>query len=87
MDRTTLGRKILPLVREGLIRVEPDPNDGRAKRLNLTSAGERRLQAALKAWSKAQVQFETVFGSRRAADLRATLRALVETDFERRPGA
>jgi len=30
-----------------------------AKELHLTNTGEKRLQAALKAWSRAQAQFET----------------------------
>src|SRR6266436_4586858 len=38
MDRTTLGRNILPLEREGLARIEPAPNDRRAKELHLTKA-------------------------------------------------
>ena len=82
MDRTTLGRNILPLEREGLARIEPAPNDRRAKELHLTKAGEKRLQAANKAWSQAQARFETMFGPRRAADLRSILRAVVATDFE-----
>jgi DNA-binding MarR family transcriptional regulator len=31
MDRTTLGRNILPLEREGLVRMEATPSDRRAK--------------------------------------------------------
>jgi DNA-binding MarR family transcriptional regulator len=81
MDRTTLGRNILPLERDGLIRIEPDPNDRRAKALHLTKAGEKRLEAARKGWSEAQARFETTFGPKRAADLRSILRAVVATDF------
>jgi len=82
MDRTTLGRNILPLERDGLIRIEPDPNDRRAKALHLTKAGEKRLEAARKGWSEAQARFETTVGPKRAADLRSILRAVVSTDFE-----
>src|SRR5262245_13824445 len=46
MDRTTLGRNILPLERDGLIRVEPAASDRRAKDLHLTKAGEKRFLAA-----------------------------------------
>jgi len=81
MDRTTLGRNVLPLERDGLIRIEPAPNDRRAKQLHLTKAGEKRLQAAGKSWAEAQGRFETRFGPRRAADLRSMLRAVVATDF------
>ena len=75
MDRTTLGRNILPLERDGLIRIAPAASDRRAKELHLAKAGEKRLRAALKGWSQAQARFETVFGAKRAADLRALLRA------------
>src|SRR5262245_8172043 len=81
MDRTTLGRNVLPLERDGLIRIESIASDRRAKELHLTSAGEKRLQAARQGWSKAQAQFETTFGRRRTADLRALLRAVVASDF------
>jgi DNA-binding MarR family transcriptional regulator len=64
MDRTTLGRNILPLQRNGLIRIEPIASDRRVKDLHLTNTGEKRLQAARKAWSQAQAQFETNFGTK-----------------------
>ena len=81
MDRTTLGRNILPLERDGLIRIEPIASDRRAKELHLTNAGEKRLRAALKVWSQAQAQFETSFGSKRAAELRALLRSVAASEF------
>jgi DNA-binding MarR family transcriptional regulator len=81
MDRTTLGRNILPLERDGLIRIEATESDRRAKELHLTKVGEKRLQMAHKGWSGAQVRFETTFGPRRAADLRTMLRAVVASDF------
>src|SRR5882724_6751288 len=46
MDRTTLGRNILPLEREGLISIEPTASDRRAKELRLTKAGEKRYREA-----------------------------------------
>jgi DNA-binding MarR family transcriptional regulator len=81
MDRTTLGRNVLPLERDGLIRIEPAANDRRAKELHLTAAGAKRHQAALKAWTEAQGRFEETFGPQRAAQLRTMLRAVVATDF------
>ncbi len=81
MDRTTLGRNILPLERDGLISIEPTASDRRAKELRLTKAGEKRLQAALKGWSQAQARFETVFGADRAGDLRKLLRAVAASEF------
>ena len=81
MDRTTLSRNILPLERNGLITIEPTASDRRAKALRLTRAGEKRLQAAIKAWSQAQARFVTTFGTKRAADLRVLLRAVVASEF------
>jgi len=80
-DRTTLGRNILPLERDGLIRIEQGASDRRAKELHLTTAGEKRLQAARPAWLKAQATFESSFGPKRAGTLRALLRALVASEF------
>jgi DNA-binding MarR family transcriptional regulator len=81
MDRTTLGRNILPLERDGLIEVKPVATDHRAKELRLTHAGEKRVQAGSKAWAQAQTQFEATFGTKRAAELRTMLRAVVGSEF------
>lgn len=82
MDRTTLGRNILPLERDGLIRIAPAAGDRRAKELHLTKAGAKRLQVALKEWAAAQSRFEERFGPKRATELRATMRAVVATELE-----
>jgi DNA-binding MarR family transcriptional regulator len=80
-DRTTLGRNIQPLQRDGWIKIEPTASDRRAKKLHLTKTGEQRLQAALKAWSQAQARFEAAIGPKRAADMRALLRGVVASEF------
>ncbi len=81
MDRTTLGRNVLPLERDGLIKIEASATDGRAKELHLTKAGEKRLQAGRAAWERAQARFDARFGAKRAADFRAMLRDVVASDF------
>ena len=81
MDRTTLGRNVLPLERDGLIKIEASATDGRAKELHLTKAGEKRLLAVREAWTQAQARFDDRFGAKRAADFRAMLRAVVASDF------
>jgi len=85
MDRTTLGRNVLPLEREGLIKIEASVDDRRAKNLHLTRAGDKRLLAARAAWAQAQARFETRFGAKRAADFRAMLRAVIASDFSAGP--
>ena len=81
MDRTTLGRNILPLEREGLIAVVPGKRDRRSKELQLTEAGSARLRSAGKGWAQAQSQFEAVFGTKRTTDLRALLHTVSATEL------
>jgi DNA-binding MarR family transcriptional regulator len=81
MDRTTLSRNVLPLERDGLVKIEASASDGRAKELHLTKAGNKRLQAGREAWAQAQARFENRFGAKRAADFRAMLHAVVASDF------
>src|SRR5258706_1635007 len=45
MDRTTLGRNILPLQRRRLIVVKRGESDARQKELHLTAAGRAPLEA------------------------------------------
>ena len=73
MDRTTLGRNIRPLQRDGLIAVAPGETDRRCKELQLTRAGLQRFQAAQKGWARAQTEFERTFGTKRAKALRTLL--------------
>ena len=77
MDRTTLGRTMLPLERDGLIAVGTGAADRRSKQLHLTKAGADRLRAAAKHWNQAQARFAESFGDERASRLRNELRAVV----------
>ena len=81
MDRTTLGRNILPLERDGLIAVEQGSIDRRSKELRVTEAGEARFRAGVKGWVQAQRQFDKAFGAKRTADMRALLHAVAATDL------
>ncbi len=74
LDRTTLGRNVLPLERDGLIAIEPDETDKRSKLLQLTPLGLQRLAEGRVQWTKAQAGFEKAFGKERAAMLRDLLR-------------
>ena len=81
MDRTTLGRNILPLEREGLIRVEPGRSDRRSKELVLTEPGRKRLRLATEGWRRAQSEFAARFGDARTQDLRAILNKVWATEL------
>jgi DNA-binding MarR family transcriptional regulator len=81
VDRTTLGRNIRPLERDGLIAIGSDPADGRSKILHLTKVGEARFRRAEKHWVEAQKHFEQVYGGRQASQLRESLRAVIASDL------
>jgi DNA-binding MarR family transcriptional regulator len=82
MDRTTLGRNVLPLERDGLIAVERGSRDRRSKALRLTETGAARFRTAAKGWLAAQRQFEAAFGAGRSAEMRALLHAVAATDLD-----
>ena len=79
MDRTTLGRNIRPLMRDGLIAAVAGRTDRRSKELRLTDDGQARVREAFKQWSKAQARFEGAFGARRAKALRALMSEVTAT--------
>lgn len=81
MDRTTLGRTMLPLERDGFISIEDGTLDRRSKELHLTKSGVERLRGAAKLWSEAQTRFEAAFGSARASTLRNELRAVASSEL------
>jgi hypothetical protein len=81
MDRTILGRNILPLQRDGLIVVERGSRDRRSKTPRLTDSRVARFQAASKRWVHAQRHFEAAFGAKRTKDLRALLHTVAATDL------
>jgi len=87
MDRTTLGRNILPLQRDGLLAVGPGKSDRRSKELRLTRSGLARVRAALKGWTQAQARFERAFGVRRARTLRTLLQDVASSDLTASEGA
>ena len=85
MDRTTLGRNILPLERDGLIRIEPNSADARSRDLALTAKGVNRLRAARAGWVEAQKGFDAAFGAKNAAELRSLLKSVVTSELGATP--
>jgi DNA-binding MarR family transcriptional regulator len=81
MDRTTLGRNILPLQRDGLIEIVASPIDRRRRELRLTPKGAEKHRLGSERWAVAQQRFDEVFGGDRAAALRALLREVAASEF------
>jgi len=62
MERTSLYRAIAPLERSGLVVIDADSSDARARRASLTAAGHERIAMALPHWQAAQRTFIERFG-------------------------
>ncbi len=82
MDRTTLGRNLQPLEREGLVAILKGRADRRSREIRLTDTGAERLRNAIECWVKAQAGFEAVFGEQRSSELRTLLHAVSASELE-----
>jgi DNA-binding MarR family transcriptional regulator len=67
------------LVQDGLIRRRPDPADGRATRLELTVAGQRRAQAWLHDYEEAAEELFADISTAQRIKLESLLRRLSES--------
>jgi len=76
MDRTTLTAALKPLERRHLVKVRPDKEDKRGRRLTLTPAGRALLVAASPVWTRVHAEAERLLTQSSADTLRATLREL-----------
>jgi len=78
---SALTHALRPLVRDGLVVLQPDEQDGRTKRAALTTAGEARLGEALEHWATVNQRVEAVLGSDSAATLRALADLVASDEF------
>ena len=76
LDRTTTGKNLRPLERDGLVAVRVSDTDGRSRAIALTAAGRRRLGTALPLWTQAQARYEATNGQRKTRKLRSELSEL-----------
>ena len=78
MDRTTLTAALKPLVRRKLIRITKDPDDARARLIQLTPAGKKLLTRTVPIWRAHHEALEKGLG-RPPAALKDELRALARS--------
>ncbi len=83
LDRTTLGRNLRPLQRDGYIAVQPGKDDRRTRKLVLTRKGETAATKAMDSWGEAQTSFENAIGLDNAIALSKLLRQVVKADYAR----
>ena len=78
---SALTHALRPLVRDGLVALKPDEEDGRTKRGVLTAAGSARLDTAAAHWAVANQRVEAVLGPGAAATLRALADQVSSDEF------
>lgn len=77
LDRSTLGRNLLVLKREGLVRLG-DAEDPRAWSVELTARAEKVLAGALPGWERAQERIRRKLGAKGMGELFEMLEKLEE---------
>lgn len=85
LDRTTLGRNLRPLERDGLVAIGVDPEDRRGRALSITEAGAAKLEQARALWQQAQAQFVETYGPDETRHLHAMLDGLTKVELVSRP--
>jgi DNA-binding MarR family transcriptional regulator len=58
IDRTTLTAALKPLERRGLVKVLPNPEDGRSRVLKLTAKGRELLGRAMPVWERTHAELD-----------------------------
>jgi DNA-binding MarR family transcriptional regulator len=76
MDRTTLNHNLKPLIKRGLVRDIPNPEDRRVRALQLTREGRAVMRKAIPLWQQAQADAAARLGATAWSDLARTLGAL-----------
>jgi DNA-binding MarR family transcriptional regulator len=76
MDRSTVTANLKPLERQGLVRIAPDAEDRRGRRIALTEEGLALLAAATPIWRREHAAIETAIDGE-GDILRAGLNSLI----------
>jgi len=77
MDPSTLTAAVKPLERRGLLRLVPDPQDRRSRRVQITPEGVALLRQAIPVWRATHGALDAELGSETAGSLRQSLDALL----------
>jgi DNA-binding MarR family transcriptional regulator len=81
MDSGGLAHTLKPLIRDGLVAADVDPQDRRNRLIRLTAAGRKKLKESDVLWDAAQRRFESSFGGARSEALREAMLLLVSDNF------
>jgi len=81
MDRTTLTRNLKPLEKGGYLKILPDLDDRRSRRVDITPTGKKVRVNALPYWQQAQQEMVGFLGKSRSKQFITDLR-LAATTFK-----
>jgi len=73
MDPTTLTRNLKPLVAQGFVGVERDPNDRRVRTIAISPSGSEKYASARPLWEDAEARLTSDLGPEMMAALNALL--------------
>lgn len=73
MDPSTLTAAVKPLERRGLLRIVPDAQDRRSRRVQITPEGVALLQQAVPVWEATHAELDAGLGQGAAEALRGGL--------------
>lgn len=82
MDRTTLAANLKPLEREGWLCQAVDPDDRRARLVQITDEGQARLEQSLPLWRAAQSRFQKAYGAQPSIAMRGHMQQVLLTGFD-----
>lgn len=78
LAKQTVGPLVHELEDRGILRIDPDPTDGRAKLVRYTDAGLEGLLEGMEILRDTEHRFATAIGVARMRDLRASLLELLD---------
>jgi DNA-binding MarR family transcriptional regulator len=73
IERTAMGKMIGLLERDGFVRIQPSPTDGRSRIVELTPEGKDLFKRAIPLWREAQRRFNEINGTANVGALRRSL--------------
>lgn len=82
LSKQTIGPLVRELEDKGVVRVDPDPSDGRAKVVRFTEKGLEAFAVAVEVIDETSERYTESLGTRRMGQLRTALHCLLE-HFER----
>jgi DNA-binding MarR family transcriptional regulator len=80
MDRTTMGKNLQPLSRDGYIEIQVSKIDRRSRNIVLTRKGMALMERAYPLWRSAHDAFQEAHGAKFSENLRAMLEEVSSHD-------